>query len=102
MKGAALFTVWREDPHRATRDLDLLGFGEPSERHIADVFFEVIGLDVEDDGVTFDSNSLTASPIRDGDGYGGIRVLLDAEIDSAKLRIQIDIGFGDTVVITRS
>lgn len=44
LKGAALFTVWREDPHRATRDLDLLGFGEPNERHIADVFSEVADL----------------------------------------------------------
>lgn len=98
LKGAALFTVWREDPHRATRDLDLLGFGEPSASHIADIFSEIIALEVEDDGVTFKSDSLTASPIRGSDGYGGIRVLLDAKIDSAKLRVQIDIGFGDTVV----
>ena len=30
LKGAALFTLWTGKPHRATRDLDLLGFGEPS------------------------------------------------------------------------
>ena len=31
LKGAALFTLWTGEPHRATRDVDLLGFGDPSE-----------------------------------------------------------------------
>lgn len=30
LKGALLLTTWFEEPHRATRDLDLLGFGDPS------------------------------------------------------------------------
>jgi predicted nucleotidyltransferase component of viral defense system len=30
LKGAMLLTSWFTDPHRATRDLDLLGFGDPS------------------------------------------------------------------------
>ena len=29
LKGAMLLTSWFTDPHRATRDLDLLGFGDP-------------------------------------------------------------------------
>ena len=28
LKGASLFTLWTGKPHRATRDLDLLGFGD--------------------------------------------------------------------------
>ena len=28
LKGATLFTVWTGQPHRATRDVDLLGFGD--------------------------------------------------------------------------
>ena len=28
LKGAALFQVWSESPHRPTRDVDLLGFGD--------------------------------------------------------------------------
>lgn len=27
LKGALLFTIWYDMPHRATRDADLLGFG---------------------------------------------------------------------------
>ena len=31
LKGAMLVTTWFDDPHRPTRDLDLLGFGEKEE-----------------------------------------------------------------------
>ncbi len=34
LKGAALFTVWTGHPHRATRDVDLLAFGDPAEGRI--------------------------------------------------------------------
>jgi predicted nucleotidyltransferase component of viral defense system len=44
LKGAALFTLWTGQPHRATRDLDLLGFGEASETHVRDVFKEVLSI----------------------------------------------------------
>ncbi|MSP63807.1 MAG: hypothetical protein EXR72_26370 [Myxococcales bacterium] len=30
LKGAALFTLWTRGPHRATRDVDLLGFASTS------------------------------------------------------------------------
>jgi hypothetical protein len=36
LNGAALFTLWTGKPHRATRDLDLLGFGDPSKSKICD------------------------------------------------------------------
>lgn len=34
LKGALLFTLWEGHPHRAARDLDLLGFGAPGVRHM--------------------------------------------------------------------
>jgi hypothetical protein len=58
LKGAALFTLWTGKPHRATRDLDLLGFGDPGEGHVREVFGEVLALDVADDGVRFPGTSL--------------------------------------------
>jgi hypothetical protein len=51
LKGTALFTLWTGLPHRATRDLDLLGFGDPSEQYLRQVFREILTLDVEEDGV---------------------------------------------------
>jgi hypothetical protein len=29
LKGAMLFAIWADKPHRPTQDLDLLGFGTP-------------------------------------------------------------------------
>ncbi len=97
LKGAALFTLWTGRPHRATRDLDLLGFGESTEEHVRRVFSEVIAVDVGDDGVVFDSASLQVGPIREDQEYGGIRVLLTARITTAQVRLQVDVGFGDAI-----
>jgi hypothetical protein len=41
LKGAALFTVWTGTPHRATRDLDFLGYGDSTEAHLRQVFTDV-------------------------------------------------------------
>jgi hypothetical protein len=74
LKGAALFVLWTGRAHRATRDLDLLGFGDPSEKHIQEVLREVFALEVEDDGVQFEMTSLQVGPIREQQAYGGVRV----------------------------
>src|SRR3546814_5779475 len=38
LKGAMLMMSWFDDPHRGTRDLDLLGFGDPrSEEHTSEL-----------------------------------------------------------------
>ena len=97
LKGAALFTLWTGRAHRATRDLDLLGFGDPAESRMRQVFADVIRMPVDDDAVVFDSASLQVGPIREDQDYGGVRVELEARIGNAKLRLQVDVGFGDAV-----
>lgn len=87
LKGAALFTLWTGELHRATRDIDLLGFGEPSEENIRSVFTEVLDVDVDDDGVRFDTSTLEVGPIREEQEYGGVRVVLLARVTSAKVRL---------------
>jgi hypothetical protein len=97
LKGAALFTLWTGKPHRATRDLDLLGFGDPGVDHVRDVFAEVLALDVADDGVRFDPSSLAVGLIREEQEYGGVRVEFVARITNAQVRLQVDVGFGDAI-----
>ena len=97
LKGAALFTIWTGEPHRATRDVDLLGFGDPSEEHIRSVFAEVLAVEVDDDGVRFDATALDVGPIRGEQDYGGVRIVLTAQVTSAKVRLQVDVGFGDAI-----
>jgi predicted nucleotidyltransferase component of viral defense system len=97
LKGAALFTLWTGKPHRATRDVDLLGFGTPSEAHVREIFAEALALDLGDDGVRFDSGALEVGPIREDQEYGGVRAVVVARVAAAEVRLQVDIGFGDAV-----
>jgi predicted nucleotidyltransferase component of viral defense system len=41
LKGAILITTWFDDPHRATRDVDLLGYGDPSPERMLAAFREI-------------------------------------------------------------
>ncbi|MEY4514267.1 MAG: hypothetical protein RLZZ450_6389 [Pseudomonadota bacterium] len=97
LKGATLFTVWTGRPHRATRDIDLLGFGDTSEAHIRDVFKDVFRLELPEDGVAFDLATMVVSAIREDQEYGGVRVVLFAHVASARVRLQVDVGFGDAI-----
>ncbi|RYG18509.1 nucleotidyl transferase AbiEii/AbiGii toxin family protein [bacterium] len=97
LKGAILFTVWSGHPHRATKDIDLLGVGAPDLDRLASIFRDVCDVRAEDDGVVFDAASVTATRIKEDASYEGVRVLLRGKIGSAVLNLQIDVGFGDAV-----
>ncbi|MFP5336966.1 MAG: nucleotidyl transferase AbiEii/AbiGii toxin family protein [Gammaproteobacteria bacterium] len=96
LKGALLFTLWYDMPHRATRDADLLGFGASDLDSVAETFRDIARVQVED-GIVFNPDSVTVAEIRKDAGYAGARVLIDAEIAKARIKAQIDIGFGDAV-----
>ena len=96
LKGAMLFAIWRDDPFRPTRDLDLLGSGDTDPATIAASIRSICSIAVPDDGVVFDVAGIEASPIRDDTEYG-VRVRTNATIAGARLPIQIDIGFGDAI-----
>jgi predicted nucleotidyltransferase component of viral defense system len=97
LKGAMLFVTWVAAPFRPTRDLDLLGSGDNGAEAIAETFRVICAQPVADDGVTFDVAALEAAPIREDLEYGGVRVRTTATIASARIPIQVDIGFGDVI-----
>jgi predicted nucleotidyltransferase component of viral defense system len=96
LKGALLLTTWFDEPHRATRDLDLLGFGDPSDDALLAVFREVMTIAV-DDGVSFDTAKLKIQPIREDLEYGGSRLSTTAALSGARIPIVVDVGFGDAI-----
>jgi len=73
LKGATLFNIWTGKPHRVTRDIDLAGSGDSTEKHVREVFTGMLALKVADDGVTFIMDSLELAPIREDQEYGGLR-----------------------------
>jgi predicted nucleotidyltransferase component of viral defense system len=97
LKGAMLFIAWEGMPHRVTRDIDLLGFGDDSVERVESVVRNLCELQVEEDGLVFDPDSVKAEEIRALDEYGGVRVTLVAKLGTATIRTQVDVGFGDAV-----
>ncbi|MCW3054851.1 MAG: hypothetical protein JWN14_4021, partial [Chthonomonadales bacterium] len=54
LRGATLFTIWDKEPHRATRDIDLLVTGDSSAAALRKVMEAVCTQPVsEEDGVVF-------------------------------------------------
>jgi len=98
LKGAMLFVVWKGELHRPTRDLDLLGFGNPAEERLESIFKELCVMVCEPDGLIFNPDSVSIGPIRERQAYGGLQVKLQARLEQAKIPLQVDIGFGDAVV----
>lgn len=96
LKGAMLLVTWFDEPHRATRDLDLLGFGDQAHDALLETFREVMTIEA-DDGVTFDIDALRIEPIREELEYGGSRLRTTAALAGARIPITVDIGFGDAV-----
>jgi predicted nucleotidyltransferase component of viral defense system len=96
LKGAMLLMSWLKEPHRGTRDLDLLGFGDPTPDAMLQTFREILTQDA-DDGVVFDANALRVDRIREEVEYGGLRLRATASISGARINLTIDIGFGDAL-----
>ena len=96
LKGALLFALWYDEPHRPTRDADLLGFGADDEANLIATFRDIAAMEVGD-GIVFDLESVKADAIREGNTYGGTRITLVARIGSTRCALQIDVGFGDAV-----
>ena len=97
LKGALLFDLWFDVPHRPTHDADFLGFGSAEIPHIEATFRDICRIEVED-GIAFQPDTVKAAEIRKEANYAGVRVTLLGMLDSARCAVQIDIGFGDAVV----
>jgi hypothetical protein len=96
LKGALLFDLWFDIPHRPTRDADFLGFGSAELPDIENIFKEICAIETPD-GVAFQTDTVRAVDIRKEANYAGVRITLLGLIDGARCQVQVDIGFGDAV-----
>ena len=98
LKGAMLFHLRSgQAPHRPTRDLDLLAAGTPDIARMEKLFRNVCREPVPADGLDFPQDRVRGERIRDDDEYLGIRLSLEGRMGSARIPLQIDVGFGDAV-----
>lgn len=96
LKGAMLFNLWFDMPHRPTTDVDMLGYGNHGLEQLADIFRQVCGLPCAD-GIVFDPDTVKAEEIRKDANYEGVRVTFTGLIGRVRCPIQVDIGYGDAV-----
>lgn len=96
LKGALLFDLWFDVPHRPTRDADFLGFGPADTEVLAATIREICAVEV-DDGMQYDPASVSIEEIREEARYGGLRVQLMGKLGNARCPVQLDVGYGDAV-----
>lgn len=98
LKGAMLYIPWKLEDKRTTMDLDLLGFGSPDVENLSRIFRQICDVESADDGLVFDTESVTATPIREESVYDGVRVIVRVALGVMPIRLQVDVGFGDRIV----
>ncbi len=99
LKGALMFHAWHGPLARPTRDVDLLGHGASDVASVVRVVGEICGTPVpEDDGLRFHAESLAGESISEAAEYQGVRVHVLATLGNARIRFQVDVGFGDALV----
>lgn len=96
LKGALLFDLWFDVPHRPTRDADFLGFGPADAALLADTIGTICEIEA-DDGMVYDPGSIVVEEIREDARYGGLRVRLVGFLGRARCTVQLDVSYGDAV-----
>lgn len=98
LKGGALMYVYERFAARPTLDIDFLGnnISNDAER-IVSAFKEICSVECPEDGVSFDTEQMTASNITEFKDYHGIRLSIPVHMNTIAQVMTMDIGFGDVV-----
>ncbi len=98
LKGALMFRVWQAPSSRPTIDIDLLGKLKNEIDEIETAVRDICKVNVEPDGLLFDPGTVRAERITEDADYHGVRVRFRGSFSTARITMQIDIGFGDIVI----
>ena len=97
LKGATLFAIWGT-AYRPTRDVDFSGYGSSEPKDVIGAFREICNTPDDVDQLVFDTEAISAEPIRDGSEYDGLRIRIRARLGASEISIQVDVGFGNAIV----
>ncbi len=97
LKGALLLRQWLGAETRPTRDIDLLGPEDLREEGLRAILGDLLRIQVEEDGIEFDLETIIVRPIRGEANFAGLRAKFDARLGQARVRYQVDVGLGDEV-----
>lgn len=97
LKGAMMLRVWNVSINRPTKDIDFLGITSNEISNIIGLLKDVCRVPVEPDGLNFDIESISGEVIKEDADYEGTRILFIGYLDTARINMQIDVGFNDFV-----
>ena len=97
LKGALMLRAWNAPEFRPTMDIDMLGRTWNQEKNIISQIRNILAVTVDPDGLSFDPESILAEKITEDADYEGVRVRFRGFLGTARITIQMDIGFGDIV-----
>lgn len=97
LKGALLFLAFDISRLRPTRDIDFIGDAiENDTEELKKIFKDILKVKCED-GLIFNKRILSAVNIIGNNKYHGIRMKLEAQLNTAIQSLQVDVGFGDKI-----
>lgn len=98
LKGGSLLYAMNGLEARPTVDVDFMADRISRDRDfLAHVFHEILGIVCDEDGVSFDIDSIRLEPITVEKKYPGTRFYFTAHMDTISYNMSVDIGFGDVV-----
>ena len=98
LKGGSLLYAMNGLEARPTEDVDFMADRISRDRDfLAHVFHEILGIVCDEDGVSFDIDSIRLEPITVEKKYPGTRFYFTAHMDTISYNMSVDIGFGDVV-----
>jgi len=98
LKGALLFLAYDMPSLRPTKDIDFLGSNLTNDaEELKNIIKEICAIEGED-AVEFDGESVNVEEITIDRLYPGLRVKLNAFMGSARITLQLDLGYGDVVI----
>lgn len=97
LKGGLMLKVWYGTHARPTKDIDMLAQANNSPANLRKIIQEIISVDVPNDGIIFDPDTIESAPIQKDSEYQGVRVILKGNFAKIPVHIQLDFGFGDLV-----
>jgi len=99
LKGGLFLFSLTQFKSRPTKDIDFLAKQISNDiQYIKAAFESICALTVEEDGVEFDVNGITAERIKEDADYEGVRIKIPASLGRMKKQLQLDIGFGDVII----
>jgi|GEM_PF-1412893 len=96
--GILLYAIYEGKFMRGTADVDLLGEGiQNSIMEVEAMFRKIFAIVCPDDGILFDTNTLTVRQTSELKSNPGISIGIDGFLNKTKIRVNIDVGFGDVI-----